>query len=96
MGKVMTSKARTQIERWHKQQLPDREPMYIGQGFVFLWPSGGYSRDNSQHHLVVWMVKDDQREEFVCACRGFYYDENDECPHISDLRKQIHEGRFPP
>lgn len=91
----MKSKARKHIEHWHQQKLPEREPVYIGQGFVFLWPSSGYTRDNSQHHVVAWMVKEGG-EEFVCACRGFYYDGNDECPHIEDLRKQIHEGRFPP
>lgn len=87
----MKSKARREIEKWVKTEV--RNPVYIGEGQVFLWPSGSPKlRDAPTHYLVVWIHRQTPKrvfEEFACACRGFFLSERDNCRHIRELKEQI-------
>lgn len=89
----MKSKARREIEKWVKTNV--RNPVYIGEGQVFLWPSGFQRHENyPQHYLVVWMQRQTPKaiyNEFACACRGYFLSQEDECRHIRELKTQIHE-----
>lgn len=85
----MKSKARRAINKWVKTYV--KEPVYLAEGQVFLWPS---STDGA--HLVAWYTrttpKGNSYEEFACSCLGFFYNQKDECKHIKELKIQI-EGK---
>lgn len=86
----MKSKTRRTIEKWVKTNV--KEPVYIAEGLVFLYPASSVGVD---HYLVTWMQRQTPKrvfEEFACSCRGFYNSESDDCKHIKDLKRQIGEG----
>lgn len=85
----MKSKARRHIDKWVKTHV--KTPVYLAEGRVFLWPS-----DTEAHHLVTWMERQTPKnvfEEFACSCKGFFYNEGDECKHIKELKIQLGRGK---
>jgi len=84
----MKSKARRAIDKWVKDA-EKRAPVYIGEGRVFLFPSGG---DWPNAHVVTWVFRQTPKrvfEEFVCDCLGFFNNGNDSCIHIKQLKEEI-------
>jgi hypothetical protein len=95
----MKSKARRTIEKWVKNNAGD--PIYIAEGSVFMYPSSSlrYQDTNGMapyHYIVVWLRRETAKkvyDEFACSCLGFWYSETDECKHVTDLKRQIEEGK---
>ena len=87
----MKSKSRRTIEKWLKEDKGKREPRYIAEGFVFLYPAKG--TEGVDHYPVIWLTRKMPKggivHEFLCGCRGWWYNEKDECKHVRDLRHQI-------
>jgi hypothetical protein len=84
----MKSKARREIDKWVKNNV--KNPVYLAEGQVFLWPSS--LPNGPTHYLVTWMYRQTPKrvfEEFACSCKGFYFSERDQCRHIRELREQI-------
>lgn len=84
----MKSKARRAIERSveRKQTAPK---MYLSWGAVFMYPSE--SGTHSTHHVVCRLERHTAKNtyiEWVCSCRGFWFNEDDTCQHVRDLRDQ--------
>jgi predicted nucleic acid-binding Zn finger protein len=89
----MKSKARRIVEKWVTQPRQDRLPHYIGEGFVFIYPSRGSS---NEHYPVIWVTRKTKKKvfhEFFCGCKGWWFSEEDECYHVKDLKQKIQEGR---
>ena len=84
----MKSKVRRHIDRWVKQALKDRQPIYITEAQVFMWPS---SSDLDTMHVVVAWTEKEGIERFMCSCKGFYMNEEDACRHTRELQKQLEE-----
>jgi len=87
----MKSKARRIAEKWVKQDKVKREPRFVSEGFVFMYPAKG--TDGVDHYPVIWLTRRLPSgrvvHEFMCGCRGWWYSEKDECTHVKHLRKQI-------
>jgi len=82
----MKSKARRVIEKWVPQKYADREPTYLGEGYIFVFPGGEqpmytvcrYERTFRNKYYIEW----------VCSCKGFFYSETDECRHVARLKEE--------
>lgn len=92
----MDSKSRRIIKKWIKQEKKDRKPVYIAEGFVFMYPAKG--TQDVDHYPVIWLTRKTPKgnviNEFMCGCRGWWYSEDDECTHVKDLKKQIEAGKL--
>lgn len=91
----MKSKARRHIEKWHKPGkhgvMPKKQPVYVGRGEVFLYPS---KSGEFTHHVVTRTVRRTPKREYVewtCSCPAWYHTGSDSCPHVRDVRKQWEE-----
>lgn len=92
----MKSKARRAIERWHVPGkhgiMPKREPFYVGEGYVFIYPSKSGEVD---HHVVTRTVRHTPKHayiEWTCSCRGWFNTGSDSCWHVRDLRQNWEGG----
>jgi hypothetical protein len=90
----MSKKMQRTIKKWRKTGV--REPIYLGDAAVFMWPGTDLTHAVNNHYLVTWRrtwVKGKAIDEFECSCPGIWYSgDRDTCPHVRDLAQQIQEA----
>lgn len=70
------------MDRWIGKMWKDREAIYLGEGKVFVVPS---KSDLYAHHVVARVVRRTPKRqyvEWVCSCKGFHNNHEDECVHV--------------
>lgn len=82
----MKSKARNLVEKWVNLAYKNKKATYLGVYQVFIVPS---SSNESTHHLVAWRQMKNGKDQFVCSCKGWYFNELDVCRHVVYIEKQI-------
>jgi len=93
----MKSRARKRIEKWfqvdEKGVRTKAKPFYVAPGHVTIFPS---SSGESTHHVT---CRTERRTpsgriiiEWVCSCRGWFNNEEDNCWHVRELQDQYEKG----
>lgn len=87
----MKSKARRVIGHWFEGR--SRDPFYVAEGQVFMFPSDS---GDSSHHIVARVQRDTPKNtyvEWVCSCKGWFHNDFDDCRHVRALKAQFIKAR---
>ena len=83
------SRIRKLYESWAEGTVP--QPAFLDAGIVFIYPS--HTDPKAQYIVAKLMDRKSGNEYWVCGCKGFRFDHDDSCVHVTDISNQMEELR---